>query len=114
MNQAMRAAYRAELAAAHAAAAAGDVEGAFQHLERAHILGQRDTWAHVRAHWEMLRLGASVGARREVAGQAVRIVAAALFSRLWVPLGNTGRAHVSAIRPMAIPEDLRAVMEVRT
>lgn len=106
----IRAAYGAELSAASAAAAGGDAQAAFHHLERAHILSQRHTLAHVRVHWRMLRLGASVGDWREVLGQASRIAAAAIFSRIWVPIGNTGRADVSALKPMPVPEDLRAVL----
>jgi len=112
MNLALRTAYEAELSAADAAAAAGEVELAFHHLERAHILSQRHTWKHVHVHWLMLRLGASVGAWREVIGQSTRIVAAAAFSRIWVPIGNTGRANVSAMKPMPVPDDLRSVLEM--
>jgi len=111
MHPELRNAYEAELRAAKAATMGGEVEVAFHHLERAHILGQRHTGKHVRVHWRMLRLGVSVGAWREVIGQSTRIVAAALCSRIWVPPGNTGRANVSAIKPMAVPEDLRAVLE---
>lgn len=111
MNQRLQAAYAAELDLARSAIAAGHVETAFRHLERAHIIGQRDTVGHVRSHWWMLRLGASQGQWREVAGQAVRIVAAVLFSRIWVPAGNTGRAHVSAVKPMPLPDDLLALMD---
>jgi hypothetical protein len=111
MNAILERAYEAEVAAAHAEAAAGRIEGAFRHLERAHILGQRDTWAHVRSHWLMLRLALPAGQWREAAGQATRIAAALMFSRLWVPPGNTGRANVSALEPMSVPEDLRMLLE---
>jgi len=111
MTGALRIAYDAELTAADAAAAKGESEVAFRHLERAHILSQRHTSEHVQVHWLMLKLGASVGAWREVLGQASRIVAAAVFSRIWVPVGNTGRANVSALKPMAIPDDLRSLLE---
>ena len=110
MNNALRSAYAEELNAARAAERAGKVELAFHHLERAHILGQRDTLKHVETHWLMLRLGLSTRSCREVVGQATRILAAALFSRIWVPAGNTGRANVSATRPMPVPQDLRAVL----
>jgi hypothetical protein len=110
MDEALRNAYQRELSAVRAAVAAGETDVAFHHLERAHILSQRDTIEHVRVHGLMLRLGYSTRSGREVIGQAVRIVAAALFSRIWVPLGNTGRANVSALRPMPVPEDLRAVL----
>jgi hypothetical protein len=111
MNGALRAAYATELAAARAATGGADIERAFHHLERAHILSQRFTWRHVHVHWLMFRLGASVGAWREVAGQSSRMIAAALFSRIWVPAGNTGRANVSALKAMPIPDDLRALLE---
>ena len=104
-------AYVAELASASKARANGDVEGAFQHLGRAHIVSQRLTWQHVHVHWLMLKLGASIGDWREIRGQLSRIVAAAVFSRIWVPVGNTGRANVSALKPMPMPEDLRILIE---
>lgn len=103
--------YRAELLAASDAIAGGDTESAFRHLGRAHIISQRYTWQHVHVHWLMLKLGASTGDWREVFGQLSRIIAATFFSRIWVPVGNTGRADVSAMRPMPIPEDLRALLE---
>ncbi len=111
MTNALRLAYLAELSAANAAASSRQPELAFRYLERAHILSQRHTGQHVGVHWLMLKLGASVGDWREVLGQVSRILAASLFSRIWVPIGNTGRANVSALRPMSIPEDLRAVLE---
>ena len=46
---------------------------------------------------------------REVAGQLPRL-AALLFSRIWVPLGNTGRARVSAFRPMPLSEELKRLL----
>lgn len=111
MNGALRTAYESELNAARAVTVRGDTEAAFRHLERAHIVSQRHTRRHVRVHWLMLKLGASGWDSREVLGQLSRIIAAAVFSRIWVPLGNTGRANVSAMKPMPIPEDLRGILE---
>jgi hypothetical protein len=111
MKGALRLAYETELAAAATAASSGNAEQAFHHLERAHILSQRHRLRHMYVHWRMLKLGASVGAWGEVAGQLSRIVAASIFSRIWIPAGNTGRANVSAMKPMPIPEDLRAILE---
>ena len=111
MMESLRTAFLAELAAARAATIAGDSERAFRHLARAHILSQRLTWQHVQVHWLMLKLGASLRDWHEVAGQVSRILAATLFSRIWVPIGNTGRANVSAMKPMPVPQDLRVLME---
>lgn len=113
MNQALRSAYNSELTAAEAATYRGEFARAFGHLARAHILSQRFTWQHVRVHWRMLKLGAATADWREVRGQLTRIIAATFFSRIWVPVGNTGRANVSAMKPMTIPDDLRAILEIR-
>jgi hypothetical protein len=58
----------------------------------------------------MFKLGWQTGDFREVAGQLPRIVAAVLFSRLWVPLGNTGRARVSAFAPMPVSDELQQLL----
>lgn len=107
MIAAHRTAFQAELLAASTAKASGETERAFEHLGRAHIISQRYTFQHVRVHWLMLKLGASIGDWREVFGQLSRIVAASIFSLIWVPVGNTGRANISAMKPMPIPDDLR-------
>jgi hypothetical protein len=83
----------------------------FRHLERAHILGQRSTRLHVRSHVGMLGIAWHRRDAREFAGQLTRIVGAALFSRLWVPIGNTGGANVSATRAMPVPPDLQAILD---
>jgi hypothetical protein len=33
-----------------------------------------------------------------------------LFSRIWVPAGNTGGANVSALRRMPVPPDLERIL----
>ena len=100
-------AYRQEVQRADQALQRDDFEAAFRHLERAHVLAQRMTGRHTFVHWRMLVAGLRRGDMREVIGQVPRIVASILFSRLWVPRGNIGRARVSAFKPMPVAEDLR-------
>ena len=96
----------AELAQAADLERGGDPEGAFEHLEAAHVLGQRSTGLHVRAHLEMLRWGLRQGDLREVLGQLLRIVGAATKTALGLlPEGNTGGSRVSAFRPLPLRED---------
>ena len=106
----LRGAVRAELDHAKRARRAGELGRAFAHFERAHVLGQRLTWLHAQAHFGMLCIGWLRRDIREVAGQLPRILAAAVFSRIWVPSGNTGGANVPAMRPMPIPDELRAIL----
>ena len=110
MNTELRTFYLKELAAAADAENRGDDGTAFRHLERAHILSQKFALAHAATHLRMFRLGWRRRDAREVLGQLTRAVAALLFSRLWVPVGNTGRANVSAFEPMPVPEDLANVL----
>ena len=110
MTDAVRMAFAQEWSAAAAARKDGDLGRAFHHLERAHVIGQRRTWLHVRAHLAMLAIGWRRRDRREIAAQLPRIVAAAVFSRLWVPSGNTGGANVGAFVRLPLPDDLAALL----
>ena len=100
-----------ERSAARAARQRNDVEGEWGHLERAHVLSQPMAVPHVRTHVAMLGYGLRRRDRREIGGQLVRLVVAAPGT--WTgryPVGNTGGANVSALKPMPIPDDLQAVL----
>jgi metal-dependent hydrolase (beta-lactamase superfamily II) len=108
MKKEVRTAYLAEMAKARQARDAGDLDAAFAALERAHILGQRFLLTHISTHWQMLLIGLQRKDAKEVAGQVLRLITTVpgfLFG--WIPKGNTGGANVSAIKPMAIPDDLQ-------
>jgi hypothetical protein len=108
----LREAWSAELTAARAARDAQDLDEAWRHLERAHILSQPMAGPHVRTHAVMLGVALRRRASREVVGQIFRLVVAAPGS--WTgryPVGNTGGADVSAFRPMPIPEDLAKFLD---
>jgi hypothetical protein len=47
---------------------------------------------------------------REILGPLARIVAAAVLSSIWGPVGNTGGANASATKPMEVPADLQALL----
>ena len=103
---------QAELDAAASAEALGHFDTAFQHLERAHVLGQPATAEHVRVHWRMFRFAVRHRMTGEAFGQAWRLVAAAIFTVFGlVPEGNTGGADVSGLRRMTVPQDLRHIIQ---
>jgi hypothetical protein len=88
-----------------------DVEDEWRYLERAHVLSQPMAVPHVRTHIAMLGFGLRRRDRREIVGQLMRLVVAAPGT--WTgryPVGNTGGANVSALKPMPIPDDLQAVL----
>jgi len=78
----------------------------FQHLERAHILGQRHYIPHVVNHYWMLKVGWRRHDAREIFGQILRIVGSVGSLIGLIPIGNTGGANVSPVKPMPIPSDL--------
>ncbi len=108
------AAYRAEVYAFHQARSGKDFARAWQFLERAHILSQSILRLHLRAHVLMLAFAISRREWGEALGQAFRLLLTPLGALLGrIPLGNTGRASVSAFMPMPIPNDLQRVLDDR-
>lgn len=104
----LRAAWVGELRTYRSARDVGDWRASWRHLERAHILSQSNVGLHLTSHIKMLAFAMSRRDVREILGQLLRIVfvpLGTLTGRL--PVGNTGRARVSAFGPMPVSDDLR-------
>lgn len=112
MKPAVKAAYRAALEQARAAAAP---EAAFAALERAHILCQRDLFAHFETHVLMLQWALAQKDGREIRGQVLRLLAVLPgFLTGWVPVGNPGGSNISALTSVPLSPDMKALLgEVR-
>lgn len=106
MHLKLKTAFESEMFKAKALYANQELEQSFYHLERAHILVQRNYIPHVNTHWWMLKVGWRRADVREVIGQLIRIVGSAGSIIGAVPIGNTGGANVSPTKPMPIPDDL--------
>ncbi len=111
MHPLLQQAYDLEMAAAARQYNAGDLPLAFFHLERAHILGQSFPIQHARTHWWMFKVGWRRRDFVEITGQLPRILGALLFSRMWVPKGNTGGSRVPPFKSMPIPKDLQSLLD---
>lgn len=96
---------------ARACEAEGRCDASWANLEAAHIVGQPYTLAHVRSHWAMMMFARRLGSQRELLAQLLRIIAAGLFTWLWVPAGNSGRGDTSAFAREALPRDLKARLQ---
>lgn len=89
----------------------GNLQVAWRHLERAHILGQSYPYQHSEVHWMMLRFGLMIKSPKEVLGQIPRLLVGGVKSFVGIiPVGNTGGANVPPLRSMEIPEDLKDLM----
>lgn len=85
---------------------AGRLDAAWANLEAAHVLGQRSTQLQLGSHLAMLRLAWRTRDAREIHGQLLRLVAACLITWAWIPVGNSGRSHVSVLTSEPIPRDI--------
>jgi hypothetical protein len=104
--------YRQELEKYKAELSLGNLQVAWRHLERAHILGQPWPQEHTHVHWIMLRFGIKIKNSKEILGQIPRLMVGGVKSFIGiVPVGNTGGANVPPLRPMEIPDDLKEMMK---
>jgi hypothetical protein len=90
----------------------GNLQVAWRHLERAHILGQPWPMEHSEVHWIMLKFGIRIKDTREIIGQIPRLLVGGVKSFVGtIPVGNTGGADVPPLRPMEISEDLQVILK---
>jgi hypothetical protein len=102
--------YQKELDAYHDKLGKSFLQEAWQHLERAHILGQPYPYQHSEVHWLMLQFGFKIKDWKEIRGQILRLFVGGVKSFVGkVPIGNTGGANVPPLLPMEIPTDLKAI-----
>lgn len=111
-NSERRLAFDQEIALARECIAAGDLDRAFRHLERAHVLGQAFVRPHAKVHGLMLTLELRRARPLAAFGQVVRIVLGSVGSAIGiVPVGNTGGTDISMFKRLPIAPDLQQLMD---
>jgi ligand-binding SRPBCC domain-containing protein len=101
-----------EMALFAAAKSAGDTLAAWTALERVHIIAQPHMGMHIDSHITMLGYAIATRDMKEIMGQTLRLILAPLGNITGrLPIGNTGRANVSAFKPMPIPADINGALE---
>ncbi len=89
-----------------------NLQAAWSHLERAHIIGQKYPFAHSYVHWKMLQFGVRIKSGKEILGQIPRLIFGGVKSFVGtVPVGNPGGANVSPVKPFPIDEELQGIFE---
>ncbi|WP_116107911.1 DUF3703 domain-containing protein [Lewinella sp. IMCC34191] len=100
--------FATELVAYRQSYSSGDLQIAWYHLERAHIIGQRYPVQHTYVHWKMLLFGFRIKSGKEIAGQLPRLLVGGVKSFVGkVPVGNPGGANVPPLKSFPIAEDVR-------
>jgi hypothetical protein len=104
--------YKAELNKYRTEYSNRDLKKAWNHLERAHIIGQKYPYAHTFVHWKMLQFGIKIKNRKEIMGQIPRLIFGGVKSFVGkIPLGNPGGANVPPLKPFPIENELKNIFE---
>jgi len=102
--------FETELAQFRQAFAQRRLHIAWEHLERAHIIGQRYPYAHSYVHWKMLQFGFHIKCTKEIFGQIPRLIFGGIKSFVGkVPVGNPGGANVPPFKAFPIDPQIRAI-----
>ena len=89
-----------------------NLQKAWQHLEKAHVIGQAYPYEHSYVHWKMLLFGIHIKNGKEILGQIPRLVFGGVKSFVGtIPVGNTGGANVPPLRPLPISEEIQIIFE---
>jgi hypothetical protein len=87
-----------------------NLDGAWNHLERAHIIGQQYPYQHSYVHWKMLLFGCKIKSMKEIIGQIPRLLVGGVKSFVGkVPVGNPGGASVPPLKPFPIDVELQQI-----
>ena len=88
-----------------------NLQNAWHHLERAHIIGQKYPYEHTFVHWKMLQFGIKIKSSKEIVGQIPRLLVGGVKSFVGhIPVCNTGGANVPPLKVMEIPEDIKEIL----
>lgn len=88
----------------------GHLSESWNHLERAHVIGQRYPFAHSYVHWKMFQFGIKIKNTREIFGQIPRLVFGGVKSFVGVvPVGNPGNSNVSPVQPFPIDPSIQKI-----
>ncbi len=102
--------YEVELNAYKTELMKDNLQIAWNHLERAHIIGQQYPFAHSYVHWKMLQFGFRIKSSKEIIGQIPRLLVGGVKSFVGkVPIGNPGGANVPPLKPFPIDSELQAI-----
>ena len=102
--------YNAELTKYRSEYLHGNLSIAWNHLERAHIIGQKYPFNHTFVHWKMLQFGFKIKSGKEIFGQIPRLIFGGVKSFVGkIPVGNPGGANVPPLKPFPIEKELQDI-----
>ena len=87
-----------------------NLQNAWHHLERAHIIGQEYPYQHTYVHFKMLQFGFKIKSTKEVIGQIPRLLVGGIKSFVGkIPIGNPGGANVPPLKSFPIEQEIQDI-----
>ena len=87
-----------------------NLQNAWHHLERAHIIGQQYPYQHTYVHFKMLQFGFKIKSAKEVIGQIPRLLVGGVKSFVGkIPVGNPGGANVPPLKSFHIEQEIQEI-----
>jgi hypothetical protein len=105
--------YSKELASFRYALKNNELNTAWNHLERAHVIGQAYPIEHSAVHLKMLQFGIRIKSSKEVIGQIPRLLVGGVKSFVGIiPVGNTGGANIPPLKSLPIDPEIKQVFKL--
>ena len=102
--------YHKELESYSAQFTKKNLQNAWYHLERAHIIGQQYPYQHTYVHFKMLHFGFKIKSTKEVIGQIPRLLVGGIKSYVGkIPVGNPGGANVPPLKSFPIEQEIQEI-----
>lgn len=112
MPAALQPYFERELRAYYFALQENNLQQAWRHLEKAHVIGQAYPFQHTYVHWKMLQFGIKIKSVKEIIGQIPRLLVGGVKSFVGkIPVGNTGGANIPPLKPLPIEEEIMEIFE---
>ena len=87
-----------------------NLQNAWHHLERAHIIGQQYPYEHTYVHFKMLQFGFRIKSNKEIIGQIPRLLLGGVKSFVGkIPVGNPGGANVPPLKSFPIEQEIQDI-----
>jgi hypothetical protein len=112
MPKSLRPYFNEEINAYYTSLQEHNLQLAWRHLEKAHVIGQAYPLPHSYVHWKMLQFGIRIKSIKEVIGQIPRFLVGGVKSFVGtIPVGNTGGANVPPLKPLPIEQEIIAIFK---
>jgi hypothetical protein len=112
MPGSLRPYFEEELKAYYSSLQQNQLPQAWQHLEKAHVIGQAYPFEHTYIHWKMLQFGIRIKSLKEVIGQIPRLLVGGVKSFVGtIPVGNTGGANIPPLKRLPVDPEIIKIFE---